>query len=197
MQSWCIVCFVTLFGIPDGWSHGEVKEGGLGERGSLLRGDCGMSLISLMRRCAVSTNYGRGLVSQPGTGSNVTQQELPAQLLEEASAAAQPKKAAEAEPTAQQTSEFDQLEPGRRLSSPLPYSPGRAAWEPGTARFSATILDVAGMVAEAALQSCCVFLVPQVSTFRISFWETDGRATLLQLQLPYTSLAKPMSFHDP
>ena len=93
------------------------------------------------------------------------------QILEDAAAAAQQNGAAAKGPGVPQTSEFDGLHPGRRLSSALPDDPAKTSSAPGTSRFSATILDVSGRVADAALQSCCVFLVPQVCSYStLSIW---------------------------
>lgn len=62
-------------------------------------------------------------------------------------------------------SAFDGLDPGQRRVVALPYKPGISS--PGVengkqARFTATILDVQGNASDAAVQKCCVFLVPQV-----------------------------------
>jgi hypothetical protein len=97
-------------------------------------------------------------------------------MLEEAASAASRQEEGATAGDLQQPSEFDNLQPGRRLSSPLPYDSAKAGQDAGAARFSATILDVAGAVADAALQSCCVFLVPQVSRVCCTF--THGLPSL-------------------
>ena len=99
----------------------------------------------------------------------ITSSQLSMQILEEAAAAAQQNGGAAKESGVLQTSEFDELHPGRRLSSPLPCDPAKTTSTPGTSRFSATILDVSGRVAEAALQSCCVFMTPQVCFYDFIF----------------------------
>lgn len=104
--------------------------------------------------------------------------QLSLQILEEAAAAAQQTGSATEGPGVPHTSEFDELHPGRRLSSPLPYDPSSTTPNPGTSRFSATILDVSGRVADAALQSCCVFLVPQVCAYDFIYPEHPSPSLL-------------------
>lgn len=59
------------------------------------------------------------------------------------------------------TSEFDELSPGSRKTIALPHQPKEK--QDRSPRFWATVLDVSGIAADAAVQRCCVFLVPQVS----------------------------------
>ena len=55
---------------------------------------------------------------------------------------------------------FDELRPGQRETIALPHRLKESVVK--SPRFWATVLDVSGGAADAAVQSCCVFLVPQV-----------------------------------
>lgn len=62
--------------------------------------------------------------------------------------------------------DYDKLHPGRRLVTALPCKTSTFCRSEAdlhaSARFSATVLDVAGAVNSAAVHECCVFIVPQV-----------------------------------